>query len=747
MSTHVHELAKTLGLSSKELVKKLQGLKIDVKSHMSVVPEGTIQLLKREAGKPLDSARGALRQAQDHSKDREQRRTGSRGGERVEPKTTSAKTPKKEKVTLPVKEVVSSPKPPVKPVFVLPKEAEPVKQVSAPKPGKIPLPPPVQKQPEVKEPEKPKVLQAVQLRYPVSVKDLSVKISVKPSELIKALIRRKVFVTINQTLEETMVVELANEFGFKPEKIPTIEEALILEHEEKDGKNLKPRAPIVTLMGHVDHGKTSLLDAIRQSDVAAGEAGGITQHIGAYEVALGKGHVTFLDTPGHEAFTAMRARGANITDVVVLVVAADDGMMPQTEEAIDHAKAAGVPIVVAINKCDLPGANLDRVKKQLTEKELVPEEWGGKTIMVPVSAKTKQGIPKLLEMLLLEAELLELRANPSKRAKGTVIESELSKGKGPVATVLIQDGTLKVGDIVVCGLHCGKVRAMIDDKGRRIDDATPSRPVEIMGLSGVPQAGDRFYVVQDEKTARQIATERKEVQGIGPAGPSRHLTLEDLHNRIQEGKLKEVKFILKADVQGSLGALKGELAKIESKDVKLVILHTGLGDINESDIMLAAASDAVVLGFHVGELPRAEAVARKEGVEVKQYDIIYEAVSEIRLAMEGLLEPVTKETFLGRAEIKQVFKISKIGNIAGCLAVKGKLIRAGNPVARVVRNKEIVFEGKLAALKRFKEDVKEVSEGQECGISLENFKDFQTGDWIELYQLEKVAQKLGAPLK
>ncbi|MBI4435890.1 MAG: translation initiation factor IF-2 [Candidatus Omnitrophica bacterium] len=682
MNIHVHELAKTLGLSSKELIEKLHRMKVEVKSHMSVVPPEAVQLLKK-------------------------------------------------------KEVKEAPKVPVKPTV------PPVQKVSPPPPvAKAPVPT-VVKVPEVKEPERPKVLQPVQVQFPITVKDLSIKVGVKPSELIKSLMQRKIFVTINQALDETVAKELGKEFGFQLEKLPTMEEALILEHETKDAKNLKPRAPVVTLMGHVDHGKTSLLDAIRKSEVAAGEAGGITQHIGAYEVDLGKGHVTFLDTPGHEAFTAMRARGANVTDVVVLVVAADDGVMPQTEEAIDHARAAGVTIVVAINKCDLPSANLDRVKKQLTERGLVPEEWGGKTIMVPVSAKTQEGIPNLLEMLLLEAELLELKADPTRFAKGTVIESELSKGKGPVATVLIQNGSLKIGDFVVCGPYYGKVRAMVDHKGHRIETAPPSQPVEISGLSGVPKAGEHFYVVQDERRAREITTVRQEEKRREErVGPARHITLEDLHTRIQEGKVKEVKFVLKADVQGSLEALKGELSKIDSKDVKLTIIHSGMGDINESDIMLAAASDAVVIGFHVGELPRAEAIAKEEGVEVKRYTIIYEIVSDIKLAMEGLLEPTTKETFLGRAEVKQVFKISKVGNIAGCLAVKGKLVRAGTPVVRIIRNKETVFEGKLAALKRFKDDVKEIAEGQECGISIENFKDYQVGDFIELYQLEKVARKL-----
>jgi len=697
MSQRVYELAKRLGLPSKDLIVKLNGMEIDVKSHMSIVPQEVVERLT----KPAAAAAPPL-------------------------KKTVVKSP-------------ASPAPPLATPQPMPPVAPPV---PPPSPKTVP-PPPVAL--PVPEPPKLKVLEIIRMKCPVSVKDLSVKVNMKPSELIKMLMQKKTFATINQLLDETIVKEIGKDLGFQVEKLPTAEEALIHEHDLQDVKDLKPRAPVVTMMGHVDHGKTSLLDAIRKSDVVAGEAGGITQHIGAYEVALGNGHVTFLDTPGHEAFTAMRARGANVTDVVVLVVAADDGVMPQTIEAIDHARAAGVTLVVAINKCDLPSANLDRVKKQLAEQGLVPEDWGGKTIMIPVSAKTKQGIPQLLEMLLLEAELLELKADPNRMAKGVVIESELSKGSGPVATILIQNGMLKVGDIVVCGSYYGKVRAMIDDKGHRLQEAGPSRPVEISGLSGVPQAGERFYVVQDERKARDITATREEERRTQQIiGPTRHITLEDLHSRIEAEQIKEVKLILKADVQGSLEALKGELTKIEAKDVKLTIIHSGIGEVNESDVMLATASDAVVIGFHVGALPRAESLSKEEGVEVKRYNIIYEAVSEIRLAIEGLLEPTTKETFLGRAEVKQVFKISKVGNIAGCLAVKGKLVRAGNPVARVVRNKEVVFEGKLAALKRFKDDVKEVTEGQECGVSVENYKNFQAGDLIELYTIEKVAGKLAS---
>jgi len=732
MSMRVHELAKKLGIPSKALVEKLQTMKVDVKNHMSVVPEEIVSKLEGAGKKEIPKTKEKPPKARERSpkevktKDDATRLLEKRAFKKV-----------REKEALQRKEAVKespkgkSPEPTLKKAPTS-KEAP---QAEVKKEDVAPLP------------EKPKTLKTIQLHYPIALKDLATKIGIKPNELIKSLISKKIFATINQSLEESVVESLAEEFGFFPDKLPTTEESLILEHEheKEDPKKLKPRAPIVTLMGHVDHGKTSLLDAIRKSDVAGGEVGGITQHIGAHEVFLEKGHVTFLDTPGHEAFTAMRARGANVTDVVVLVVAADDGLMPQTEEAIDHAKAAEVPLVVAINKCDLPGANVDRVKQQLNEQGLVPEDWGGKTIMVPVSAKTKEGIPALLEMLLLESELLELKANPSKKAKGTVLESEISKGKGPVARVLIQDGTLRIGDVVVCGLYHGKVRAMFDDRGRQTPNATPSRPVEVLGLSGVPEAGDRLYVVKDEKTAREIVSQRQEVMVKEKTVPARHLTLEDLHDQIQEGKVKEVKFIVKADVQGSFGALKGEILKIESKDIKLSVIHSGVGEINESDIMLGAASDAVVIGFHVGVHARAEAVAKKEGVEIKLYNIIYEAISEIKLAIEGLLEPVTKETFLGRAEVKQVFKISKIGNIAGCLAIKGKLNRSGNPLVRVVREKEVIFEGKLSALKRFKDDVKEVTEGQECGISVENFKNFKEGDWIELYRLEKVAQKLGAP--
>ena len=493
-------------------------------------------------------------------------------------------------------------------------------------------------------------------------------------------------------------------------------------------------------MGHVDHGKTSLLDIIRKTKVADKEAGGITQHIGAYEVMLPKGSVTFLDTPGHAAFTAMRARGANATDIVVLVVAADDGIMPQTIEAIDHARAAGVTIVVAINKIDKQNINLDKVKKQLADHNLNPEEWGGKTITVGVSAKTGQGIDDLLEMLLLEAELLELKANPDKPAIGIVIEAELSKGKGPIATVLVSNGTLRIGDIVMAGLNYGRIKAMLDDKGRRVTEAGPAKPVEILGLSGVPQAGEKFYVIADEKKARDIVTTRQmESERKKLAGKTSKVTLEELYNKIKVGEVKELKIVIKADVQGSLEAIKDSLEKLSTEEVKLSVIHGQVGDINESDIMLASASNAIIIGFHVNAATEAKALAKQEEVEIRIYSIIYEVVNELQAAMEGMLEPVIEEVFLGRAEVRQVFNVSKIGVVAGCFISKGRIPR--DAVCKLIREKEIVYKGKMSSLKHFKDDLKEAKEGFECGISL-GFKDIQKGDLIEAIEIKKVARRL-----
>lgn len=583
-------------------------------------------------------------------------------------------------------------------------------------------------------------LKVLKINFPVTVKELALKLQIKPNELIRKLLNRNILATINQALDEATARAISEELGYTLERLPTQEEALLAEYEEIDPAKLKLRAPIVTFMGHVDHGKTSLLDTIRKTKVVDKEAGGITQHIGAYEVVLPKGRVTFLDTPGHAAFTAMRARGANVTDAVVLVVAADDGVMPQTIEAIDHARAANVPIVVAINKIDKQNINIDRVKKQLAELDLLPEDWGGKTITVGVSAKTGKGIDELLEMLLLEAELLELKANPDQPASGVVVEAELSKGKGPVATVLVSNGTLKVGDMVVVGMNYGRIKAMLDDKWRRVEEAGPSKPVEILGLSGVPLAGEKFYVVGDEKKAKDIVSLRQaEAEKQKLESRPQKISLEDLYNRIKEGEVKELKIVLKADVQGSLEALKDSLVKLTTDEVKLSVIHGQVGNINESDVMLASASDAVILGFHVDITPEAKALSKQEGVDIRIYNIIYEAVDDVKAAMEGMLEPIVEETFLGKADVKEVFKVSKVGVVAGCIVTKGKIPR--DATCKLIRGSDVVFKGKISSLKHFKDDIKEAKEGLECGISL-SFKDIQKGDIIEAVEIKKVARRL-----
>jgi len=494
-------------------------------------------------------------------------------------------------------------------------------------------------------------------------------------------------------------------------------------------------------MGHVDHGKTSLLDVIRKSKIVEKEAGAITQHIGAYEIDFEKGKVIFLDTPGHEAFTRMRARGAQATDVVVLVVAADDGIMPQTIEAIDHARAAGVPIVVAINKIDLPGADIDRIKGNLQKLDLTPEDLGGKTICVETSAKTKDGIKELLEMLLLEAEMLELKANPDRSARGVIVEASICKGKGVIATVLVQNGTLRIGDCIVSGEHFGKIKAMLNDRGRMVKEATPSIPVEIMGLSGVPQAGDPFYVVSDEKKAKQITLKKQEeARRLHLEAIPKKITLEDLSRQILEGKVKQFNIIIKADVQGSVEVLLNSLEKIKSEEIKINMIHSGVGNISESDVLLASASGALIIGFHIQPEVKARRLAAQEGVELRLYDVIYEAIEEIRKAMEGMLEPLRKEIFLGRAQVQEVFKVSKTGTVAGCMVTKGKFLRTAR--ARIIRDDTGIYEGKINSLRRFKDDVREVQEGFECGIALEGFGDVKVDDIIEAYQIEEEAAKL-----
>ncbi|MFD1774423.1 translation initiation factor IF-2 [Paenibacillus rhizophilus] len=557
------------------------------------------------------------------------------------------------------------------------------------------------------------------------------------SEVIKKLILMGVMATINQELDIETIQLLAGEFGVEVEvKIPVEEDRFETVEENDAPEDLQARPPVVTIMGHVDHGKTTLLDAIRSTNVTGGEAGGITQHIGAYQVEINHKKITFLDTPGHEAFTAMRARGAQVTDITIIVVAADDGVMPQTVEAINHAKAAGLPIIVAVNKIDKPGADPDRVKQELTNYELVPEEWGGDTIFVNVSAKQRIGLEDLLEMILLVAEVNEYKANSDKRARGTVIEAELDKSRGPVARILVQNGTLKVGDAFVVGNCFGRVRVMVSDKGRRLKEAGPSTPIEITGLTEVPQAGDPFMVFEDERKARHIADRRAITQRQSELNTNSRVTLDDLFKHIKEGEIKDLNVIIKADVQGSVEALKGSLAKIEVEGVRVKIIHSGAGAITESDITLAAASNAIVIGFNVRPDAQTKAAAEQEKVDVRLHNIIYNVIEEIEQAMKGMLDPVFKENVIGHAEVRSVFKISKVGAVAGCMVTDGKIAR--NAETRLIRGGIVVFEGKIDSLKRFKDDAKEVAQGYECGITLERYNDLQEGDIIEAFIMETV---------
>ena len=574
----------------------------------------------------------------------------------------------------------------------------------------------------------------------ISLMELSERLGKPVTEIIKKLLLLGIIANINQMLDFDTAQLICEEFGFTVDKVIDKEsEEVLLKTEEDRPEDLRPRPPVVTIMGHVDHGKTSLLDAIRQTNVIATEAGGITQHIGAYTVTIGDRKIAFLDTPGHEAFTAMRARGAKVTDIAVLVVAADDGVMPQTVEAINHAKAADVALIIAINKIDKPGANPDRVKQELTEYGLVSEEWGGDTIMVPVSAKKREGISELLEMILLVAEMQELKANPNKKGKGTVIEAELDKGKGPVATVLIQDGSLSLGDYFIVGSTHGKVRGMIDDKGKRIKKVGPSTPVEIQGLDEVPDAGDIFIVVDDEKTAKTISEKRKEKQRLSQMQSKQTVSLEELFNQIQEGKVKELNIILKADVQGSVEAVRQSLSRLSNEEVKVNTIHGGVGAITESDVMLASASNAIIIGFNVRPQPMAIALAEKEKVDIRLYRVIYNAIEDVEAAMKGMLEPEYKEVLLGHAEVRATFKASAVGTIAGCYVTDGKINR--NNDIRVIRDGIVIHEGKLASLKRFKDDAKEVNAGYECGLNIEKFNDIKEGDIIESYTTEAVPRK------
>ena len=680
----VYELAKELNVSSKNLINLLmEEFGVEVKNHMSVIEDEDATLIKELLGDTSSESEGKKSLVDEYE------------DELAESLNKGVKRKKKNKKEL---------------------EKEQAEQNAEAACG------------------------VIEIGDTITVKELCEKLGKPANDVIKNLIFLGVMAGVNQEIDFATAEKLCEKYEVLVEKK---ENEVELEAFEEDTdvveENLVKRPPIVIIMGHVDHGKTSLLDAIRHAKVTASEAGGITQHIGAYTVSLNGEKITFLDTPGHEAFTAMRARGAQVTDIVILVVAADDGIMPQTKEAINHCKAANVPMIVAINKIDRPGANIDRVKQELTEHGLVSEDWGGDTICVPVSAKTGENLESLLEMVLLTAEMQELTADPNRKAKGTVIEAKLDKGRGSVASLLIQNGTLNVGDSILVGSTYGRIRAMFDDRGKKIKSAGPSIPVEILGLSEVPAAGDRFIVCKDEKTARNMAELRKQKIKADSHQASNRVSLEDLYSQIQEGKVKELAIVVKADVQGSVEAIRQSLEKLSTDDVKVRVIHGAVGAITETDVTLAAASNALVIGFNVRPDGNATVQAEKENIEIKTYRIIYDAIEDVKSAMIGMLEPEYKEVVNGKAEVRMTYKISNVGTIAGCYVTDGKIVR--NSEIRVIRDGIVIFESTLASLKRFKDDAKEVAKGYECGLSVEKFNDLKEGDVIESFTMEAIKRK------
>ena len=679
----VYELAKELNVSSKDLINLLmEEFGVEVKNHMSVIEDEDATLIKELLGDTSDSE-GKKSLVDEYEE------------ELAESLNKGVRKKKKTKKELEQEEVE--------------RNAEAACGV-------------------------------IEIGDTITVKELCEKLGKPTNDVIKNLIFLGVMAGVNQEIDFSTAEKLCEKYEVLVEKKEEETELEAFEEEtDIDEENLVKRPPIVTIMGHVDHGKTSLLDAIRNAKVTASEAGGITQHIGAYTVSLNGEKITFLDTPGHEAFTAMRARGAQVTDIVILVVAADDGIMPQTKEAINHCKAADVPMIVAINKIDRPGANVDRVKQELTEHGLVSEDWGGDTICVPVSAKTGENLESLLEMVLLTAEMQELQADPNRKAKGTVIEAKLDKGRGAVASLLIQNGTLNVGDSILVGSTYGRIRAMFDDRGKKIKSAGPSIPVEILGLSEVPAAGDRFIVCKDEKTARNMADLRKQKIKADSHQASNRVSLEDLYSQIQEGKVKELAIVVKADVQGSVEAIRQSLEKLSTDDVKVRVIHGAVGAITETDVTLAAASNALIIGFNVRPDGNATAQSEKENIEIKTYRIIYDAIEDVKSAMIGMLEPEYKEVVNGKAEVRMTYKISNVGTIAGCYVIDGKIVR--NSEVRVIRDGIVIFESTLASLKRFKDDAKEVAKGYECGLSIEKFNDLKEGDIIESFTMEAIKRK------
>jgi len=687
----VYELAKEKGISSKDLLDILKDLGVEAKSHVSTIDENVartvLEILEtQKASGTAAPSRAAV----------------------AEPVPAEAKV---EKIEVPG-----------------PIEAKPAAAQKAPPPASAKPHPAPGVDPAVQDRRR-----LLQLALPITVSDMARKMGMRATDVIKKMLEKGAVFTINQSLKNDEALKVATAFGFELEAQTVTDEPEWVE--EDDPRMMVTRPPVVTILGHVDHGKTSLLDAIRKTNVTAKEAGGITQRIGAYMVEHNGRKIVFLDTPGHEAFTAMRARGAQVTDIAVMVIAADDGIMPQTIEAIDHARAAKVPIIVAINKIDKPGANPDRVKQQLSDLGLQPEDWGGDTITIPVSAREKTGLEDLLEMILLVADMNELKANPRRTAMGIIIEAKLDKGLGPVATVLVKKGTLRVGDSVIAGVASGKVRLLINDRGERIKKATPSIPAEIIGLSEVARAGDTLQVVRDEKLARQITSDRQDKSRAENLVSGPKASLDDIFRQMQEGAKKELNIIIKADGQGSVEALKHSLSRISNEEVEVRIIHGGAGSITESDILLANASNAVIIGFNIRLDPNIKKLGESEKIDIRQYNVIYHVLEDIKAAITGMLKPIYEEVLIGRVEVRTVFKISKVGVIAGSYVLSGKVLRGAD--ARVVRGTETVYEGKIDSLKRFKDDVKEVTEGFECGVGVEKFTDIQAGDIIEVYQTQE----------
>ncbi len=739
--TRIYELARKLGVKNKDILNKLQEMGIKDKTHSSNIDMELANKLESLLKKGAPEARAAATAGE--------RKKAPSTDKAAEGKAKKAEPPAAEvsKKGQPAQQVETTKKKSMQRAFQAIRKIEPKKWVdskSAKRGGKGRVHPArtqAAAQTQHISTAAPRK-KAIKLPEGATVKEFSELIGQKVAEVIKKFMELGSMVTINQPVDIDAAILVADSFGIRVEPAPLESETLETGEEiEERPEDLQPRAPVVTVMGHVDHGKTSLLDAIRKTKVTETESGGITQHIGAYKVNLKGKDIVFLDTPGHEAFTMMRARGAQATDIVVLVVAADDGVMPQTVEAINHAKAAGVPIIVAVNKIDKPEANPQKVRSELAEHDIVPEEWGGKNIFVDVSAKNRVGLDDLLEMILLQAEMMELKANPKRPARGVIIESRLDRGRGPVATVLVQSGTLKVGDAFVSGKTYGKVRALINDRGKRVTESVPSTPVEMIGFSEVPQAGDQFIVVEDEKKARQIAMARLHKERLAEMARVKKVKLDELYSQIREGEIKELNIIIKADVQGSVEALRSSLENISHPEVKVRVIHTAVGGINESDVMLASASNAIIVGFNVRPESKATQAAEREDVDIRLYNVIYEAIEDVKRALEGLLEPTLKEKVIGRAEVREIFTISHMGTVAGCYVLEGTMLRASDGI-RVVRDNIVVYEGKMASLKRFKEDVKEVHAGYECGIMIEKFNDIKVGDILENFVIEKIATKL-----